>query len=92
MAVADAPSHLARFALLPGRTGDLAGMPDLLDGLEFGALIGDGALDADWLAGEVERRGAGMCHGGDSIEAEPQGAAGPRRGDVQMAAPGREFH
>ncbi|MCY3983474.1 MAG: hypothetical protein OXE85_06110 [Roseovarius sp.] len=91
VAVTDAPGHLARFAPLQGRARDLAGMPDLLGGLEFGALIGDGALDADWPAGEVERRGAGMCHGGDAIEAEPFGASGPRRGDVQMASPGREF-
>ncbi|MCY4206829.1 MAG: hypothetical protein OXD29_02625, partial [Roseovarius sp.] len=64
------------------RTGcpwrDLAGMPDLLGGLEFGALIGDRAFDADWPAGEVERRGAGMRHGGDAIEAQPFGASGPR--------------
>ena len=33
-----------------------------------------------------------MCHGGDVIEEEPFGAPGPRRrGDVQMASPGREF-
>ena len=38
-------------------------MPDLLGGLEFGSLIEDRAFDADWPAGEVERRGAGMCHG-----------------------------
>ena len=56
VAVADAPGHLARFAPLQGRARDLAGMPDLLGGLEFGALIGDGAQDANWPAGEVERR------------------------------------
>ena len=89
--VADAPGHLVRFVPLPGRARDLVGMPDLLEGLEFGALTGDGALDADWLVDEVERRGAGMCHGGDAIEAEPFDAAGPRRGDVQMAASGGEF-
>ena len=32
-----APGHLVRFALLPWRARDLAGMPDLLGGLEFGA-------------------------------------------------------
>ena len=56
VAVTDAPGHLVRFAPLPGRARGLAGMPDLLGGLEFGALIGDGALDADWLVGEVGRR------------------------------------
>ncbi|MCY4290516.1 MAG: hypothetical protein OXC72_02000, partial [Roseovarius sp.] len=51
----------------------------------------DRAFDADWLVEEVERRGARMCHGGDTVEAEPFGAPGSRRGDVQMASSGREF-
>ena len=91
VAVTDALGYLVRFVPLPGQARDLAGMPDLLEGLEFGALIGDRAFDADWLVDEVERRGARMCHGGDAIEAEPFGAPGSRRGDVQMAASGREF-
>ena len=37
------------------------------------------------------RGGAPGCDGGDAIEAEPFGAPGPRRGDVQMASLGREF-
>ena len=82
VAVTDALGYLVRFVPLPGQAHDLSGMSDMLGGLEFGALIGDRAFDADWLVGEVERRGAGMCHGGDSIEAEPQGAAGSRWGDV----------
>ena len=86
VAVTDAPGYLVRFVPLPGQARDFSGMPDLLGGLEFGALIGDGALDADWPTGEVERRGDGMRHGGDAIEAESFGAAGPRRGDVQMAS------
>ena len=35
----------------------LAGLPPLLDSLNIGALIGDKAFDADWLAGELEARG-----------------------------------
>ena len=58
VAVTDALGYLVRFVLLPGQAHDLAGMPDLLEGLEFGALIGDKAFDADWLVEEVERRGA----------------------------------
>ena len=58
MAVTDALGYLVRFVLLPGQAHDLAGMPDLLEGLEFGALVGDKAFDADWLVDEVERRGA----------------------------------
>ena len=58
VAVTDALGYLVRFVLLPGQAHDLAGMPDLLEGLEFGALVGDKAFDADWLVDEVERRGA----------------------------------
>ena len=58
VAVTDALGYLVRFVLLPGQAHDLAGMPDLLEGLEFGALVGDKAFDADWLVEEVERRGA----------------------------------
>ena len=47
-----------RFMILPGQAHDLAGVPDLLEGLPFGALIGDKAFDAKWLPGEVEARGA----------------------------------
>ena len=57
VAVTDALGYLVRFVLLPGQAHDLAGMPDLLEGLEFGA-VGDKAFDADWLVEEVERRGA----------------------------------
>ena len=68
MAVGRARLSCALCPFLPGQARNLAGMPDLLEGLEFGALIGDRAFDADWLVDEVERRGAGMCHGGDTVE------------------------
>ena len=38
VAVTDALGYLVRFVPLPGQARDLAGMPDLLEGLEFGAL------------------------------------------------------
>ncbi|MCY4316432.1 MAG: hypothetical protein OXC66_09995 [Roseovarius sp.] len=41
-----------------GQAHDISGMTDLLEGLEFGPLIGDRAFDADWLVDEVERRGS----------------------------------
>ena len=47
-----------RLAVLPGQVHDLAGMPGPLEGLRFGAPIGDGAFDADWPVEEVEKRGA----------------------------------
>ncbi|MCY3985231.1 MAG: hypothetical protein OXE85_15100, partial [Roseovarius sp.] len=85
VAVTDALGYLVRFVLLPGQAHDLAGMPDLLEGLEFGALIGDRAFDADWPAGEVERRGArittGRCANGVirlRISCRNQGVPGDR--------------
>ncbi len=58
MAVVDGLGFLVRFMILPGQAHDLAGVPDLLEGLSFGALIGDKAFDATWLPGEFEARGA----------------------------------
>lgn len=58
MAVVDALGYLVRFVILPGQASDLAGMPELLEGLSFGALIGDKAFDADWLLGDIDGRGA----------------------------------
>ena len=58
MAVVDALGYLVRFVILPGQAHDLAAVPELLEGLPFGTLIGDRAFDADWLLGEVGERGA----------------------------------
>ncbi len=54
----DALGYLVRFTVLPARAHDLQGVPELLDGLEFGALVGDRAFDADWLLEDPEGRGA----------------------------------
>ncbi len=58
MAVVVALGFLVCFVILPGQAHDLAGVPDLLEGLSFGAQIGDKAFDATWLLGKVEARGA----------------------------------
>ena len=50
----DALGYLIRFVILPGQAHGPAGVPALLEDLPFG----DRAFDADWLPGEVERRGA----------------------------------
>ena len=54
----DTLGFLVRFVILPGQAYDFAGVPDLLEGLPFGTLIGDKAFDATWLLEEVEARGA----------------------------------
>jgi transposase len=47
-----------RFVLLPGQRHDSIGVPPLIGGIEFGALLGDKAFDADWLRADLEARGA----------------------------------
>ncbi len=68
----DALGYLVRFTVLPGQAHDLQeGVPDLIDGLAFGVLVGDRAFDADWLLDDLDGRG-----GGDPAGTEPGGAAG----------------
>ena len=43
----DALGYLVRFVILPGQVHDLRGVPDLLEGLPFGALVSDKAFEAE---------------------------------------------
>ena len=54
----DALGNLVRFVLLPGQRHDTIGVPPLIRGVTFGALLGDRAFDVDWLRAELDRRGA----------------------------------
>lgn len=54
----DALGNLVRFVLLPGQRHDTIGVPPLIEGLAFGALLGDRAFDVDWLRAELDTRGA----------------------------------
>jgi len=47
-----------RFVLLPGQRHDTVGVPPLIEGAAFGALLGDKAFDTDWLRAELDARGA----------------------------------
>ena len=47
-----------RFVLLPGQHHDLVGVQPLIEGVVFGALLGDKAFDADWLRADLDDRGA----------------------------------
>ena len=58
MAVVDALGNLARFILLPGQRHDSVGVPPLIAGIDFQALLGDKAFDNDWLRAELDQRGA----------------------------------
>ena len=47
-----------RFVLLPGQRHDSIGVRPLIEGIVFGALLGDKAFDADWLRADLDDRGA----------------------------------
>ena len=54
----DALGNLVRFVLLPGQRHDTIGVPPLIEGLSFDALLGDRAFDVDWLRADLDARGA----------------------------------
>ena len=47
LALTDALGNLVRFVLLPGQRFDTVGVPPLIEGLTFEALIADKAFDAN---------------------------------------------
>ena len=53
LALTDALGNLVRFVLLPGHRFDTIGVPPLIEGLEFNALIGDMAFDSNSMIAEV---------------------------------------
>ena len=58
LALTDALGNLVRFVLLPGQRFDTVGVPPLIEGLDFDALIADKAFDSDFIMAELDARGA----------------------------------
>src|SRR3546814_1062359 len=58
LALTDALGNLVRFVLLPGHLFDTVGVPPLIDGLSFGALIADKAFDSNAIIADLDERGA----------------------------------
>jgi transposase len=58
LALTDAFGNLVRFELLPGQRFDTVGVPPLIDGLSFKALIADKAFDSDAILADLDDRGA----------------------------------
>jgi transposase len=58
LALVDALGNLVRFRLMPGQRGETTGVALLIEGLEFGAFLGDKAYDADWLHEELQQLGS----------------------------------
>jgi len=58
LALTDALGNLVRFKLLPGQRSEIVGVPELIDGLHFGALLADRAFDVDHLRQTLKDHGA----------------------------------
>jgi transposase len=58
LALTDALGNLVRFVLLPGQRFDTVGVPPLIGGVAFDALIADKAFDSNWLIADLDARGA----------------------------------
>jgi len=58
LALTDALGNLVRFCLLPGQRSEIVGVPLLIEGLSFGALLADKAFDADHLRRDLNGRNA----------------------------------
>jgi transposase len=54
----DALGNLVRFVPLPGNRYDTIGVAPLIEGITFGALLGDKAFDANWIVEELGQREA----------------------------------
>jgi transposase len=78
LALTDALGNLVRFELLPGHRFDSVGVPPLIDGLCFKALIADKAFDSDVILANLDDRGAKVV-----ISQHPRRSQ-PRRIDEEM--------
>ena len=58
LALTDALGNLVRFVLLPGQRFDTVGVPPLIKGLAFDALIADKAFDSNAIIADLDARGA----------------------------------
>ena len=62
LALTDALGNLVRFVLLPGHRFDTIGVPPLIDGLSFSALIADTAFDSNAIIADLDERGDQSRH------------------------------
>jgi len=56
---------------LPGQRYDTVGVPPLIEGIAFEALIGDTAFDSNWIIAELDERGAKAVISQHPRRAEP---------------------
>ena len=60
LALTDALGNLVRFVLLPGQRFDTVGVPPLIEGLDFDALIADKAFDSNTIIADLDARRANI--------------------------------
>ena len=94
LALTDALGNLVRFVLLPGQRFDTVGVPPLIEGLTFDALIADKAFDSNAIIADLDARGAKIVISQHprrakplAIDAEIYTNANPRR--IRKPAPHR---
>ena len=58
LALVDALGNLVHFVLLPGQRFDTIGVEPLIEGINFGALLGDKAFDSNSIIAALDKRGA----------------------------------
>ena len=86
LALTDALGNLVHFVLLPGQRFDTVGVPPLIEGLTFDALIADKAFDSNAITADLDARGAKVV-----ISQHPRRAKPLQRWEVRemgRAAPG----
>ena len=71
LALCDALGNLVRFVLLPGHRFDTVGVPPLIEGVSFAALIADKAFDSNAIITDLNERGAKIVIAQHSRRAKP---------------------
>ena len=46
---------------MPGNRFDTVGVPPLIKGIKFDAMLADKAFDSDWIIADMNERGAAIC-------------------------------
>ncbi len=54
LALTDALGNLVRFVLLPGQRFDTVGVPPLIEGIRFDALLADKAFDSNAIIADLD--------------------------------------
>jgi hypothetical protein len=69
LALTDALGNLVCGILLPGQRYHTVGIPSLIEGITFDALIADKAFDSNWVIAELDKRGAKSVISRDIVKA-----------------------